>query len=197
MSRLPVLPAASLLLALMSLPAAAKGGAVCYGFDRQPEGAQWSVGDTIAIDELGRAEVRDLLVDGRAYAPENRFLRRVGNAIAGGSAPALYAKNVAVRLRPKAPVARISMRVAQQPGAEGARPAMLEVNGERVEFNGSLEQLDGRVLGGAAAARVKVRLPVSDGAFDVGQVVIESKAGLRSVSIGAAELHLDDVCFER
>jgi hypothetical protein len=197
MSRLAWSPAAALLLAALSLPAAAKGGPVCYGFDRQPEGAQWGVGDTIRIDDLGRVEVRDLLVDGKPYAPETRFLRRVGNAIAGGSAPAVYAKNVTLRMVPKAPVTRISMRLAQQPGAAGARPASVEVNGERHEFAGSLEQLDGKVLGGMAAARLKVRLPVSDGAFDVGQLVVESKAGIRSFSIGAAELHLDDVCFER
>jgi len=73
----------------------------------------------------------------------------------------------------------------------------VEVNGERHEFAGSLQQLDGRVLGAPAAARLKVRLPVADGAYDVGQLVVESQAGIRSFSIGAAELHLDDVCFER
>lgn len=197
MSRSLALPAAGLLLAAASLPAAAKGGEVCYGFDRQPEGAQWAVGDTIAIDDLGRVELRELLVDGQPYGPDNRFLRRVGNSISGGSAPAVYAKNVVLRLLPKAPVTRISMRVAQQPGAAGARPATVEVNGERHEFAGSLEQLDGRVLGAPAAARLKVRLPAADGAYDVGRLVVESRAGIRSFSIGAAELHLDDVCFER
>ncbi len=197
MSRFLALPAAGLLLLAASLPAAAKGGPVCYGFDRQPEGAQWAVGDPIPIDDLGRVEVRELLVDGKPYGADTRFLRRVGNSIPGGSAPAVYAKNVVLRLLPKAPVTRISMRVAQQPGAAGARPATVEVNGERHEFAGSLEQLDGRVLGAPAAARLKVRLPVADGAYEVGQLVVESKAGIRSFSIGAAELHLDDVCFER
>lgn len=197
MPRLSASPGAALLLAVLALPAAAKGGPVCYGFDRQPEGAQWTVDDTIPIQDLGRVEVRQLLVDGKPYGADTRFLRRVDNSIPGGSTPAMYAKNVVLRLLPKAPVTRISMRVAQQPGAAGVRPATVEVNGERHEFAGSLEQLDGRVIGTPATARLKVRLPVADGAFEVGQLVVESKAGIRSFSIGAAELHLDDICFER
>lgn len=196
MPRCPASLAATLLMAALSLPAAAKGGPICYDFARQPEGAAWTVGDTVAIGDLGRVELRDLLVAGRPYAPDNRFLRRVGNTIAGGSAPALYAKNLVLRLLPASPVVRITLRVAQQPGALGGRPATVEVDGERHDFAGSLEQLDGRTLG-AGAARLTVRLPQADGAFDVGRLVVESRAGIRSFAIGAAELHLDDVCFER
>lgn len=187
--------AAAVLLAALSAPAVAKGGPICYPFDRQPEGAAWRVGDTIPIGDLGRVEVRHLPLGGRPQAPDDRFLRRAGHALAGGSVPALHARNVVLRLLPNAPVLRVSMRVAQQPGAQGGRPAMLEVNGERHELGGVLEPLDGRTFG-AGAARVKVRLAQADGAFDVGQLVVESRAGIRSVSIGAAELHLDEVCFE-
>ena len=114
--------------------------------------------------------------------------------IAGGTAPEVYGKNVAVQMLPRAPVGKVSMKLAHQPGAGDGRAAFVEVNGERHEFNGSLAQLHGRTVG---PARLKVDLPAASGNWVGGRLSATSKQGIESFTIGAGELRLDDVCFEK
>lgn len=171
----------------------------CFHFDKLAEGSSWTVGDSVDMGNIGEVRVRDLLAAGTPVAdnPANKFLKLSAAATAGGTSPEVYGKNVAVQMIPKEPASTISMKVSHQPGAEGARAAFVEVNGERHEFNGSLAQLNGKTIGGASKAKLKVDLPTTSGNFVSGRLKAESRDGIRSFTIGAMELHLDDVCLER
>lgn len=189
---------ATLVVAALTMAAHADGEH-CFGFDRLPSGSAWSVGSRVDMGDLGEVLVRELLRGGEPVAENetNVFLALSDAKTAGGTAPEVYGKNIAVQMIPKGPVSRIAMKVSHQPGAAGGRAAFVEVNDERYEFNGSLLQLNGRSMGGDAKARITAELPASSGNFVSGRMKVESKAGIRSFTIGAAELHLDDVCFTR
>ncbi len=184
--------------AQMAAPAIA--GERCYDFSGQTAGTDYAVGTTVPID-IGRVNVRELLSGGSAVAgnPANKFLRVMDQQIAGGAAPEMYGKNVAVQIEPHEAVHAISLRISHQPGAAGARAAFVEVNGQRHEFKGSLAALDGKSLGsGNHVARFKVDLPPENTSnWDTGRLRVSSTGDLRSFTLGAAELRLDDVCIER
>lgn len=186
------IPAALALLAHASAGAAER----CYPFDKLAADAQWAPGDTVPMS-IGEVRVRNLPVDGDPVAtnPANVFLKVMATQkIAGGTAPEVYGKNVAVQMKPRKAVDKVSMKVAHQPGAGDGRAAFVEVNGERHEFNGSLAQLHGKTVG---VAKLKVDLPTTAGNWVGGRLSATSKQGIESFTIGAGELRLDDVCFEK
>jgi hypothetical protein len=174
----------------------------CFDFGRLTPGAEYAVNATVPID-IGKVHVRDLRLDGQPVAQkaENIFLRVLQQNVAGGVAPELYGKNVAVQMQPSEAVHRIALRFSHQPGADGARAAMVEVNGVRHDWQGAMHKLDGQVIGAGTPheARFKVRQPNSTGeaGWISGELQLESRQGIKSFTIGAAELRLDDVCFAK
>ena len=185
--------------AAASLSAQAAG--TCYHFDGQAADASYPVNGPPVEIGIGRIQVRDLKLDGAVVAPANRFLKVMpAQHIAGGAAPEMYGKNVAVQMLPREGVHQIRLRYAHQPGAEGARAAMVEVNGARHDWTGSLHKLDGQTIAADGhAARFQVRQPDGhgDNGWISGELTLTSQDGIRSFTLGAAELRLDDVCFER
>jgi len=170
----------------------------CCDFSNQTADAAFAPG---ALDpaNIGEGRVHKLLAGGMPIAKDSAdtFLRVLDQEVAGGEAPEMYGKYVAVKRPPANPVRRITLKVSHQPGAGDGRAAFIEISGERHEFNGSLAQLDGRTLGTRSQARVKVDLPTTNGNFVGGRLGVESKSGIRSFTIGAGEMGFDDVCLTK
>lgn len=195
------IPRAAASLALLALSPLAAQAAICYHFDQQPPGASWPVDGAQPVPiSIGQVRIRPLMLDGVEVAPAQRFFRvaPADQHIAGGQAPEMQGKNVAVQIEPSAAARMVSLRFSHQPGPELGRAAMVEVNGVRHEWRGSFASLDGRVIGsGAGAARFAVEAaPVGDSLWHSGRLRVTAAQGLRSVTLGAAELRLDDVCIE-
>lgn len=190
--------AAAALLAL----APAHAGTTCHHFDNQVPGSSWAVDPGAAVPiSIGRFRVRPLKLDGVVVAPASSFFKvaDAGQKIAGGAAPEMYGKNVALQIEPTPGVKAIRMKVSHQPGPDRQRAAFVEVNGERHDWRGSFAQLDGRTIGPAAhPARLDAEFaPVNDSLWHSGRLRVRSQDGIRSVTLGAAEPRLDDVCVER
>jgi hypothetical protein len=191
-------------IAALAVSAGAAGAETCYRFDGQAPGTSYAIdGPPIAIG-IGEIRVRPLVLDGVVQAadnPANRFFKVApsNQQIAGGQAPEMYAKNASVQMLPRDEVHKISLRYSHQPGAEGVRAAMVEVNGVRHDWQGSLRKLDGKQIGTKHPARFVVHQAEGKGENDwiSGELKLSSKDGIRSFTLGAAELRLDDVCFER
>jgi hypothetical protein len=192
--------AAAALLALA--PVQARTTTSCYHFDGQAAGASWPVDPAQAVPiSIGEVRIRPLVLDGVEVAPAQRFFRvaPAGQHIAGGSAPEMQGKNVAVQVVPRPGATSVSLKLSHQPGPEMGRAAMVEVNGARHDWRGSFASLNERALGsGRAAANFEVDVtPVGDSLWHSGWLRVSSVQGIESFSIGAAELRLDDVCIER
>lgn len=175
----------------------------CYDFSGLDPGATWGVDATVQID-IGEIRVRPLVLDGVIQAAgneANRFFKVApsGQSIAGGQAPEVYAKNASIQMLPRDEVHKISLRYSHQPGADGVRAAMVEVNGVRHDWQGSIHKLDGRQIGARHAARFAVRQADGNGSngWISGELKLTSQDGIKSFTLGAAELRLDDVCVER
>lgn len=190
-------------LALLALaPVQARTTTTCYHFDGQAAGASWPVDSAQAVPvSIGEVRIRPLVLDGAEVAPANRFFRVApgGQRIAGGSAPEMQGKNIAVQIVPRPGAGSVSLKLSHQPGPELGRAVMVEVNGARHDWRGSFASLNERALdgaGGAASFEVDV-VPVGDSLWHSGWLRVTSTQGIESLTIGAAELRLDDVCIER
>lgn len=188
-------------LALFSLPPLAAQAATCYAFDQQVAGTSWPVDASQAVPiSIGQVRIRPLVLDGAEVAPGKRFFRvaPADQHIAGGRAPEMQGKNVAVQIEPNPAARRISLRFSHQPGPELGRAAMVEVNGVRHDWRGSFASLDGKVVGnGAKAARLAVEsAPAGDSLWHSGRLRVTAVERLESFTLGAGELRLDDVCVE-
>jgi hypothetical protein len=197
----PLTHLAAAVAALLAL-APAHAGTTCYDFDNQVAGASWAVDASVAVPiSIGQFRVRPLKLDGVVVAPASSFFKvaDAGQKIAGGAAPEMYGKNVALQIEPAPGAKAIWMKVSHQPGPNQQRTAFVEVNGERHNWRGSFERLDGKTIGPAAhPARIDAEFaPVNDSLWHSGRVRVRSQDGIRSFTLGAAELRLDDVCVER
>jgi len=198
--KIPIRRAAAA-LALLSLSPLAARAATCYAFDQQVAGTSWPVDASQAVPiSIGQVRIRPLVLDGVEVAPASRFFRVApdGQHIAGGRAPEMQGKNVAVQIEPNPAARRISLRFSHQPGPELGRAAMVEVNGVRHDWRGSFASLDGKVVGnGAKAARLAVESsPVGDSLWHSGRLRVTAVERVESFTLGAGELRLDDVCIE-
>jgi hypothetical protein len=190
-------------IAALAVSAGAAGAKACYHFDGQAPDASYAIdGPPIAIG-IGEIRVRPLVLDGVVMAadnPANRFFKVAATQqMAGGQAPEMYAKNASIQMLPRDEVHQITLRYSHQPGAEGVRAAMVEVNGVRHDWQGSLHKLDGKQIGTRHPARFAVRQGEGKGenGWISGELKLTSKDGIKSFTLGAAELRLDDVCFDR
>lgn len=181
----------------------ALAGEKCYDFSAMVANAEYAVDGTTPIPiSIGEVFVRPLKLDGEEVAPNNRFFKVApeGQKIAGGAAPEMYGKNVALQMKPNEPVKQITLKFSHQPGPERNRAAFVEVNNERHDWRGSFGKLDGKLVGQApGVVRFKVReAAVGSSNWVSGELRLTAKGeSIRTFTIGAAELRLDDVCFER
>jgi hypothetical protein len=178
-------------------------GEKCYDFSGMATGTEYPVDGTAPIPiSIGEILVRPLKLDGNEVGANNRFFKVAPDSqkIAGGTAPEMYGKNVALQMKPKEPVKEITLKFSHQPGPERNRAAFVEVNNERREWQGSFGKLDGKVVGqDTEAARFSVReAAVGSSNWVSGELRLTAKGeAIQSFTLGAAELRLDDVCFAR
>jgi hypothetical protein len=180
-------------------PAAAQE--TCYDFSGQEVGTAWLIDPKTELPiGIGAIRVHPLKHDGVVQTPEVARFEVIDTAIAGGQLPELAGTAVAIQMLPAPGVSRIRLRYSHQPGANEVRAAMVEVNGVQRDWRGSFERLNGEHLGKAGhPARFTVTPEASAGGgnWKSGRLVVESKEEIRSFTLGAAVLRIDDVCFMR
>jgi hypothetical protein len=194
--------ALGLITALAGPPAAAAGpNEACYGFADQEVGTAWLIEPKTELPiGIGALRVHPLELDGVVQTPQAARFEVIDTAIAGGAMPELAGTAVAIQMLPQRGVSRIRLRYSHQPGALDGRAAMVEVNGVRRDWQGSFERLNHEHLGRAghpARFTVTPEPAAGGGHWKSGRLVVQSKDEIRSFTIGAAVLRLDDVCFER
>lgn len=191
---------AGLWLATIGAPALAAAGPVCYDFSGQEAGTAWLIEPKTAVPiDIGTLYVRPLVIDGIVQTPAVARFEVVDTAIAGGVLPELAGTAVAIQLVPDRAVHRIRLRYSHQPGAADVRGATIEVNGSRRDWRGSFERLNHESIGRAgmpARFNVTPHPAPGGGLWESGRMVVESREPIRSFTIGAAVLRIDDVCFE-
>jgi hypothetical protein len=195
----PVHTLAALALATAALSSPnAKAAERCYDFGQLVPETQYALNETVQIG-IGEVKVRPLLLDGKEVGAGNRFFVVKDQHIAGSAAPEMYGVNVAVQMLPAQPVKELSFKYSHQPGVDGGRAAMVEVDGVRHDWQGAFDRLDGKVIGGKHPVRFHVRQSNPGGAngWISGELKLSAKDGIRSFTIGAAQLRLDDVCFTK
>lgn len=173
----------------------------CYDFSRQTVGTAWPIEPQTAVPiGIGSIRVHPLKLDGVAQTPKAARFEVAADAIAGGVEPELSGVGVSIQMLPDPGVQRIRLRYAHQPGAGDVRAAAVEVNGARRDWRGSFEQLDGQHLG-PAGRQARIRVTPEGSADGNGwqrgrlEVEIRKPHEIRSFTLGAGFLRLDDVCF--
>jgi hypothetical protein len=195
----PALSLAPVAIAIATLSSMnAQAAERCYDFGKLVPETQYEVNGTVQIG-IGEVKVRPLILDGKEIGAGNRYFVVKDQRIAGSAAPEMYGVNVAVQMLPAQPVKAISFKYSHQPGVEGGRAAMVEVNGVRHDWQGAFDRLDGQQIGGKHPVRFQVRQPNRGGqnGWISGELKLSAQDGIRSFTIGAAQLRLDDVCFEK
>lgn len=194
--------ALGLFTALAGSNAAAAGARdVCYDFSGQEVGTAWPIEPQTAVPiGIGTVRVHPLKLDGVVQTPKAARFEVAADAIAGGVAPELSGVAVSIQMLPEPGVRRIRLRYAHQPGAGDVRAAAVEVNGARRDWRGSFEQLDGQHLGPAGRqARISVTPegPTDGNGWQRGRLEVEigKPHEIRSFTLGAGFVRLDDVCF--
>jgi len=193
---------AGLVVALAGAPAVAD--AACYDFGRLAADASWGVDGSVTIG-IGEVRIRPLMINGQPFVadkPDKQFLRVQHQQIAGGTRPELYGSQVAMQIVPSQRVRELRMRFAHQPGPDGKRPAFIEVNGEKHDFEGLFSKVNGRTMGQGTAWRAEARADLApsgaDSLWHAGTLAVRStQGGIEQVTIGAQFFRVDDVCVER
>jgi hypothetical protein len=197
--------AAPVLVAVVAIAGTGLAAAAetCYDFGRLAVGASWPIAPQTAVPiDIGTLRVHPLVLDGIVQTPKVARLVLADDAIAGGRAPELSAVAVAIQIEPAPGVRRIRLRYAEQPGVDDGRAVAVELNGLRRDWRGGFERLHGEHLGKAGhPARFTVTPESASEAngWQRGRLQVEMKNGseIRSFTLGAALLRLDDMCFER
>jgi hypothetical protein len=197
--------ALGLVTAIAGTPALAAATAAqdetCYDFSGLEVGTAWLIEPQTALPiGIGTIRVHPLKLDGVVQTPDDARFEVIDTAIAGGQPPELAGTAVAIQMLPAEGVKRIRLRYSHQPGPDEGRAATVEVNGARRDWSGSFERLNHEHLGPAGhLVRFTVTpQPANAGSlWRGGQFVVESREAIRSFTIGAAVLRLDDVCFAR
>jgi hypothetical protein len=173
----------------------------CYDFSGQEVGTAWVIDPKTELPiGIGAIRVHPLKLNGVVQTPAVARFEVIDTAIAGGQLPELAGAAVAIQMLPAPGVSRIRLRYSHQPGANEVRAAMVEVNGVQRDWHGSFERLNHEHLGKAghpARFTVTPEATAGGGNWKSGRLVVESKEEIRSFTLGAAVLRIDDVCFLR
>ena len=180
---------------------AAAANEACYDFSSQEVGTAWLIDPKTELPiGIGAIRVHPLKLNGVVQTPSAARFEVIDTAIAGGQMPELAGTAVAIQMLPAPGVSRIRLRYSHQPGANERRAATVEVNDVWRDWQGSFERLNHEHLGKAGhPARFTVTPDASAGGghWKSGQLVVQSKQEIRSFTIGAVVLRIDDVCFMR
>lgn len=181
--------------------ARANGSEACYDFGNQTPGTSWPIAPQTDVPiGIGTIRVHPLKLNGVVQTPGQARFEVTDSMHAGGAKPEVGGIAVAIQMLPKEGVSRIRLRYSHQPGANEMRAAAVEVNGVRRDWQGSFERLNGEHLGKAghpARFTVTPNADAGGGHWKSGTLLVESKDGIRSFTLGAGVLRIDDVCFMR
>ncbi len=173
----------------------------CFDFSHQEVGTAWPIDPRAALPlDAATLRVHPLVLDGVVQTPNVARLEVTDDAVAGGRRPELAGVAVAVQIEPVAATRSLRLRYAHQPGSGDGRAATVEINGMRRDWRGSFEQLNGAHLGGAglpAHITVSPDGPTDGNGWQRGRMEVRLKqpGEIRSFTIGAAFLRLDDLCL--
>ena len=185
-----------------------QAGTKCYDFSGPPLDTTYQIGDTLNLRH-SVINVRELVnEDGPASNATAKAVIHAGNLPQGG-APSLRMSSIVAQVIPNKLVKKMTLKFAQNLGSDPSKRLLnFGVNGDRRAFNGSLDQMDGKVLGKAGQGG-KVRVSVSatpdggDSFWVRGTVTLNPTKGLplpgkgiKKFSFGAStQLYIDDVCI--
>ena len=187
---------------LSSACAYAGDGYHCYDFSRLAEDAQFTVGDVIETRQA-TIEIQPYLQNGEPATADASGVGVATSAIAGGSAPELELKLVALRIVPKKAVTGVRTRIAQSISASGAfADVVLAVNGHRQASGSGFAGLNGAELGGTTGAGVHVSADVSapkTGNWHSGRLELRAKPGgsIEGFTLSGHTWRLDNLCLRK
>ena len=186
-----------------------QAGTKCYDFSKPEVGTTYSIGQTLDLKH-STINVRRLVnKDGPASNDTAVAEIHAGNLPQGG-APSLRMNSIVAQVVPNKLVKKMTLKFAQNLGSDPSKRLVnFGVNGDRRAFNGSLEQMNGKVLGKAdQGGKVKVSVSATPDGGDSfwvrGTVTLTPTKGLplpmkgiKKFSFGASsQLFIDDVCIE-
>lgn len=167
----------------------------CYDFGGLPMNRQHHIGDTFNGQHV-TIKLRPYTMGGTQVGEAANFAEVQQALIAGGSAPELALKTLAVQVTPNQPITRMRVRLAQQITPTGGfGTSNFEVNGQRHE-GPSFASANGKRLGGA---EISASFANTSGNWHVGTLELRAKpgGGITSFSIGGHTWRMDDMCVDK
>lgn len=184
-----------------ALPLAHAAAERFFDCSHQEIGTAWPIDPQAALPfDAATIRVHPLMLDGVVQTPKQARFEVVDDETAGGRRPELPGVAVVVQIQPVAATRSLRLRHAHLPGSGDGRAATVEINGVRRDWRGSFEHLNGAHLGRAGLpARIIVTLdgPADGNGWQRGrmEVVLKQPGEIRSLTLGAGFLRLDDVCL--
>ena len=167
----------------------------CYPLDALTVDDEYFIGDSFEATNA-TINITPYFRNGEAASPDNPSVQRAwvrSSMIAGGNAPELRAYLVNVQVVPDTPAQGVSMRYGR---TGGTRFANLAVNGELTEIDGSMTDVDNRVLGSPLQGRVLVRVTPDNTDHESGTIELFPLTGaIHRFAVGGVPHYLDDVCL--
>ncbi len=178
--------------------ASANAAAECFDFSNMAEDASYTVGDVINT-RLATITVRPYVVNGEPVTADVRRAGRVQSQIAGGAAPELEMKLVALTIEPNQPVKRITARIAQNISSTGGfADSGVGINRKGLKSQTGFAGFDGKVLGNAKTGKAKISANISpsgSGNWHTGTLEFNAVKGhIEILRLGGNTVRLDDVC---
>ena len=186
----------------------AYAGTQCYDFSNPPVGTKYAVGETVNARHSKINLQQFMTVNGPSQSGVQEAEVIQSNIAQGGSAPSLKLTSVVAQVIPHKRVKEITMKYAENVGISGQHDINLGANGERRVWHGTLDQLDGQVLGKqkfGGKVRVSVTAdPVPGGYWRRGTLTLTSlgaknplfpNKGIQVMAMGQpSQLVVDDFC---
>ena len=167
----------------------------CHDFSGLPVGTEYQIGQTVNTNHA-TIEFRPYQVGGNPTGGAASSATVQQAQIAGGAAPEMEMKTLAVQIVPKQPIKRMRVHLAQNITPTGGfGDSNFEVNGERHD-GPSFASVNGKRLGGA---EFRAKFANNTANWHVGTVELRAKPGgeIKSLSIGGHTWRLDDMCIDR
>lgn len=170
----------------------------CYDFSNMVENRSFTVGDTIETD-FATINIKPYFVNGEPATADVRGAERSSSQIAGGAAPELKVKLVALNVVPRKPVSVVTTRIAQNMTSDGGfAESGIGVNRKGRKSGKGFAGMDGAVIGNDATgkARITADITPAGGNWHSGTLTIEAVQGsIESIRLGGHTWHIDNMCF--
>ncbi len=180
-----------------------------YDFSGPTVGTKYRVGETVNAKHsvINVQQFRTTNGPSQSAVQEAEVIQ--SNLAQGGSPPALKFTSVVAQVVPQKRAQKITMKYAENVGITGQHDINLGANGERRVWHGTLDQLDGQVLGKQKfGGKVKVSVtadPVPGGYWRRGTLTLTSiggqiplfpNKGIQVIAMGQASQYVvDDFCI--